>query len=523
MATSTTSSLSETLSERFLVIVAAVLACALAYLGPKIISIIRLAALPVIGTELGNEEKRRQAYLQGARKLYYAAYDNFKNGLFKGAARLTTSRNANVIVVSPKFLPELNKLPDSVVSMEAAVDDAMETKYTKIESHVPIIPHTVTGKLTPSLTRLNPTIARETAEALELEMPLREFTNWQEVNIHEKLLRIVGMVSGRIFIGPELCRSEEYLDAAINYTMDVMKAQRAVQRMRPWMRPFLANTLPEIKHLNQRLNEAQAFLKPLVDRRQKLHAEKPDSEDGPDDFLQWMLDSQDKFTDPASRNFAKVQLGLSFAAIHTTTLTATNAFYNLAAASEAVKNELKEEAVQALSENDGVFTSKCLQSMKKLDSFLRETLRMTPASMASFQRKLLQDVRLSNGQVVPKGATIEIPAVAVNNDPEIFPNPEEFDPFRFSRIREEGKAGAAALNQFVSVNQTSLTFGFGRHACPGRFFAANEIKMILANTLIRYDVRMPGDNAARWPNLEFAHMVSLNNSSTASKLSSSLD
>ena len=36
-----------------------------------------------------------------------------------------------------------------------------------------------------------------------------------------------------------------------------------------------------------------------------------------------------------------------------------------------------------------------------------------------------------------------------------------------------------------------MSFGFGRHACPGRFFAANEIKLILARLLLDYDIRMP--------------------------------
>ncbi len=43
--------------------------------------------------------------------------------------------------------------------------------------------------------------------------------------------------------------------------------------------------------------------------------------------------------------------------------------------------ELRDEIVQALSENDGVFTGRALQSMKKLDSFLKETLRTNPATM----------------------------------------------------------------------------------------------------------------------------------------------
>lgn len=148
-------------------------------------------------------------------------------------------------------------------------------------------------------------------------------TEWQEVDIHHVLLRVVAIVSGRIFIGPELCRSEKYLDAAINYTTDVMIAQRAVQHIRPWLRPFIASSLPYVKKLDQRIKEAEEFLKPVVEARKKLEADP--SVEAPDDMLQWLLQGQDKFQDAASRNLARAQLGLSFAAIHTTALTATNA------------------------------------------------------------------------------------------------------------------------------------------------------------------------------------------------------
>ncbi len=45
--------------------------------------------------------------------------------------------------------------------------------------------------------------------------------------------------------------------------------------------------------------------------------------------------------------------------------------------------------------------------------------------------------------------------------------------------------------QFVSVTKENMAFGFGRHACPGRFFAANEIKHILAQLLLNYDMALP--------------------------------
>jgi cytochrome P450 len=51
-------------------------------------------------------------------------------------------------------------------------------------------------------------------------------------------------------------------------------------------------------------------------------------------------------------------------------------------------------------------------------------------------------------------------------------------------------------------------FGYGRHACPGRFFAANEIKMMVANFVLAYDMRHPEGVTERYPNLSFGASVS---------------
>ncbi|KAI0103628.1 cytochrome P450 [Nemania sp. FL0031] len=489
------------LSDNGTILITAVLAFAVILLAPRALDAFTIYRLPFVGQEFGGKENRRVQYLKKARQLYNEGYHRFKDGVY----RITTSRTTTVVVVSPKFLNELKKLPDTVVSMATAVDEAMDAKYIKIETHVPIIPHTITRKLTPSLTRLNPSIAEEVKLAMQSEFLVGD--EWTEISIHRQLTRVIAMVSGRIFIGTELSRTENYLDAAINYTLEVMNAQRAVQKLRPFLRPFLAGTLPEMKRLEKRIKEAEDFITPVIQLRRE--ALKDGSLEKPDDMLQWFLDCQDQFPDRHSQNLAKVQLGLSFAAIHTTTLAVTNAFYDIAALPELVP-ELRQDIKQALEENGGIFTSQALQAMKKVDSFLKESLRLNPVSMVAFQRKVLKTVTLSNGQVLPAGVTIEVPAVAINSDPDVFTDPDTFDGLRFYRLRKQaGEAGSsekAATNQFVSVSQDSLTFGYGRHACPGRFFAANEIKMIFANALMMYDIKLANGCTERYPNIEFAHM-----------------
>lgn len=171
--------------------------------------------------------------------------------------------------------------------------------------------------------RLNPIILHEVTEAFQAELP--QSTNWSQVNISSKLVRIVAKTSGRIFVGPDLCGDETYLDAAVNYTLDMTAAIRVVGFISPWLRPFLASRVPQVKKLHYRFQQADEFLRPVVTaRRQAAHGTR-DDKDKPDDMLQWLIDSQDKFGQQSDRAISKYQLSLTFAAIHTTTAALTNA------------------------------------------------------------------------------------------------------------------------------------------------------------------------------------------------------
>ncbi|KAK2006744.1 cytochrome P450 [Colletotrichum eremochloae] len=460
-----------------------------------------LADVPVVGK--GGRWARREQFLQGKGfQLYVDGYKQFKDSVF----RITTARTKDTICVPPKYLPDLKKVPDDVISFTKAVDESMQMKYTKMVADNPVMMHAVRGSLTPALPRLNASVADEVAEAMRLELP--QSTDWSEVIINAKLLRIIAMASGRIFIGSELCRDERYLDASINYTVDVMAAVRAITNVPSFLRPLIAYRLPATKKLYRRLDEAEAVFRPIVTARREA-AKKEDYQE-PDDMLQWILNSQKKFGAVNDRDLAMTQLGISFAAIHTTSMTTTNAVYWLAAKPELVPM-LRDDVQQALLESGGEFTSGALQNMKKLDSFLKEVMRHSPINASSFQRKVLKSFKLSNGQTIPEGMFIEIPAGGLNMDPEIFPDPDTFDALRFYKLREAKEHATSGSQvaevtmqaQFVSVGTTHLTFGYGRHACPGRFFAVNEIKMIMANLLNHYEVRLPDNVTERYKNLIF--------------------
>ncbi len=102
--------------------------------------------------------------------------------------------------------------------------------------------------------------------------------------------------------------------------------------------------------------------------------------------------------------------------------------------------------------------------------------------------------------------------MAVNLDDRIFPNPNTFDPMRFYKIREkhraQGDVEAAKSNQFLSSSMTHLSWGFGKHTCPGRGLAAQEIKMIIAQIILRYDFKIAEGSSERYRNIASGHLVS---------------
>ncbi|THU85820.1 cytochrome P450 [Dendrothele bispora CBS 962.96] len=82
-------------------------------------------------------------------------------------------------------------------------------------------------------------------------------------------------------------------------------------------------------------------------------------------------------------------------------------------------------------------------------------------------------------------------------DEKIYPNAHTFDPWRF--VNSSGKSDTGKAYTVTSAE--FLSFDAGKHVCPGRFFAANELKAMLAHIVITYDVKFEAKaNGVRPPN-----------------------
>jgi len=120
-------------------------------------------------------------------------------------------------------------------------------------------------------------------------------------------------------------------------------------------------------------------------------------------------------------------------------------------------------------------------------------------------RVSLDDFTFSDGTEVPAGANVSVSISHTHLNPNYYEDPSKFDGFRFSRMKDEAEAKGSPDKKFdmVATNLQFLAFGHGRHACPGRFFAAAELKMMLAYIVITYDLKLA--NGVRPPDVFILH------------------
>ena len=102
------------------------------------------------------------------------------------------------------------------------------------------------------------------------------------------------------------------------------------------------------------------------------------------------------------------------------------------------------------------------------------------------------------------GTQIGVCAAHIQQDPDNFPNPDKFDPWRYSRARQV--AGEERKHRFAMTDLNHLHFGHGKFACPGRQLALTDVKMVAAVLLLNFDMQF-AEGSRRPRNISVHEMV----------------
>ncbi|OAA56972.1 cytochrome p450 monooxygenase [Niveomyces insectorum RCEF 264] len=417
-----------------------------------------------------------------AERLVRDSYNMFYDKVYQIRATEGTQ-----VLIPARLIGELKGLPEEILSATEAVNEAMLSKYTKFSlgHNADMLSSVVRTKLTQNLARLVPQLRKEIEYVVATEFP--ECNDWTPVKVHPFGLRAIARLSGRAFVGSSINRKEEWMDTSINFAMHVFMAVVKLQFIPGWLRPLGQYFVSDLRRIRADIARARAMLQPIVEERLRDMDTPGYDADKPDDLIQWLLDTLPPSERRDYQAQTELQLVLSAASIHTTNNLLADCMFDLATY-PAVQEELRAEALAVLCSEAAWARKDSMVRLKKMDSFIKEVQRFS-GNITGFIRKVMQPIDLSDGTHLPRGTKVLAPQVGYSRDDRYFPAADTFDALRFFRLRQRSDEDGHRW-QFTSIGDINMNFGAGKHACPGRFFAGNEIKMMLAYYLINFEMKL---------------------------------
>lgn len=152
----------------------------------------------------------------------------------------------------------------------------------------------------------------------------------------------------------------------------------------------------------------------------------------------------------------------------TTTATIAYTLYELTQ-NEELLSRANADVTETLAKHQGEFSYDSIMDMKFLDLCIKETLRKYPA-LPILNRECTKDYPIpGSNYTIVKGTPIIISLMGIHRDAKYFPDPEKYDPDRFTEEKR-------AYNEDMY-----MPFGVGQHNCIGEFCQVFSTQIIFLN------------------------------------------
>ncbi|XP_075228426.1 cytochrome P450 4C1-like isoform X3 [Lycorma delicatula] len=298
-------------------------------------------------------------------------------------------------------------------------------------------------------------------------------------------LDIISETSMGIQINAQLEKENEFARAIHDVTFAVL--YRAIK---PWLFPrILFDISPTGISFNKKVKLIHNFIQELIDNKRKQRAEGKvvENEKESDEtsfaygqkkkaaFLDLLIDYD--LTDEEILNQVNTFM---FAGHDTTTSAISFTIYCLMKYPEVQEKVLNEQK-EILGDSNRPPGLQDLKSMKYLEHVVEETLRLYP-SVPYIGRQMTEDFQLTPEYIIPKGCSVNLFLYKLLRDPELFPDPEVFNPDRFLPEAVVGR------NPFAHC-----PFSAGPRNCIGQKFAMLEIKSVISAIVRKFKILPPID------------------------------
>jgi len=341
------------------------------------------------------------------------------------------------------------------------------------------------GSLRPSFMKTYaPMIAKETHKFLE--------KNWGDsgtVNINKSFADLVIMTASTTLLGPEV-RGEMFNEMSHLY-------EQLDKGLQP-LSIFFPHA-PTSEHRNRdtaRVEISALFSKIIKKRRYDVEAASKNT-----DVIQKLMDFKysdgSRFTDDEITGMIIATL---FAGQHTSSIVSTWSLLFLledAKSKGAVWMNKVLDELASLEEVPGSFAvgealdHTIVGEEQELYKVVKEAIRMHPP-LIMLMRRVMSPLTMSDGTYIPAGHRAMVSNAIAQRLPEVFPNPNEFDPSRWDDFN------IAKLPKYSFIG-----FGAGIHTCMGEPFAFMQVKTILSVILSKYELEL----VTPFPEPDFTAMV----------------
>ncbi|KAB0798366.1 hypothetical protein PPYR_09359 [Photinus pyralis] len=247
--------------------------------------------------------------------------------------------------------------------------------------------------------------------------------------------------------------------------------------------PFLYTFTSDYKAERQVLEKLHQFTDSVIANRKKELLESNTDQDDEDSdfgikkrlsFLDAMLKFKEDGKGISDEEIREEVDTFMFEGYDTTSSGITSILYCLSIYPE-VQESVVEELNSILDSKSSEVNYQQLQEMKYLEVVIKECIRLYPP-VPLIARRFGQDTEI-DGYLFPKGADFNVFVYGIHRDPSLYPDPEKFDPERFS-----------LENLCKRPPYAYIPFSAGPRNCIGQKYAMLEIKAVVSKILMKFEL-----------------------------------
>ncbi|KAI0396783.1 cytochrome P450 [Xylariaceae sp. FL0594] len=380
--------------------------------------------------------------------------------------------NRYVFVSSPEHIQEIDHVKDSVLSLQAASKQMLQPMYTmhgfnwfdrrgtEGVGFIRALRVLLTNNLPEILPELSVIIRARFAELHETHLAINGVKGSP---VYPMIVQIVVLSNAVAFFGKDLAKNTEFMNSALKYIEQTLLCAEIIRLVPTWMAPIVGRAIRgRLKAQGTMFNT----LVPIAEQRILERGLKQIGREVPShaDCIQWIMETSPRQKPWSAKRVVHELMAIWFGSVHAVSTTITFAIHDICIHPEYVE-PIRAELVQGYEqfERTGL-------GLPLLDSFIKESARLTPVEAQSTRRSALEPFTLSDGTKLNVGDWVCTPVRAIMQNATFYPDPLTFNGFRYANPDSlnnfEGKFRFVqpTPSKLTDVDNTFHVWGTGRMA-----------------------------------------------------------